>query len=94
MKKNENVSGLLNVFKALEDVELSEGQLNDELSKIGIPSDALVKAVHQKIEKLKTGKPLKLSSSRAEFDPFLLAAGSKKKLNKKTRLSGKLKKRL
>lgn len=86
MKKNQNVNGLSNVFKAVENEEFSSDQLDMELGKIGISSEHLERTLKTRLEKIKAAEP----SLNEEFNPFLIAA---KKSSKGEKVAKKLKKR-
>jgi len=76
MNKGEHISGLINVLKELEKDEFPEDQLDNQLSMLGYEPVKLVTAVNERINKIKQ------SGIMAEFDPFLLAAGKSKPVNK------------
>jgi hypothetical protein len=86
MKKNQNVNGLSNVFKALENEEFSADQLDMELGKIGISSEQLQQALKARLEKIKGAG----TSPNEEFNPFMIAA---KKASKGEKVDKKMKKR-
>ena len=92
MKKKQDINGLSNVFKALENEEFSVDQLDSELLKIGLSGKQLEKVVQERLREIKAPErtEAQISPEIEEFNPFLIAA---KKNVKGEKVAKKLKKR-
>jgi hypothetical protein len=91
MGKNENANGLSNVFIEFEKIDLTGKELDSELTELGFDPKDLVRKVREKIDKIKTGLQDTgfVRESKEEFDPFLLAAGKKRKVKDVTKRARK-----